>query len=74
VSSRARGQPAFVGDHESPDLIGETSLEAAHRFVVGLSGGDLGVVVGAAPAAAHPDLGERDDVQREVELAITAAR
>jgi hypothetical protein len=55
-------------------VIGETSLEAAHRFVVGLSGGDLGVVVGAAPAAAHPDLGERDDVQREVELAITAAR
>ena len=54
-------------------MVGETSFEAARCFVVGLPGGDLGVVVGAAGAVAHAHLGEGDDVQGEVELAVTAA-
>ena len=55
-------------------MVGETPFQAAHRFVVGLPGGDLGVVVRPAGAARHPDLGERDDVQRQVQLPVTAAR
>ncbi|HET9103239.1 MAG TPA: hypothetical protein VFN55_07770, partial [Solirubrobacteraceae bacterium] len=40
---------------------------------MGLASGDLRVVVVAAEAAAHPHLGQRDDVQREVELPVAAA-
>lgn len=63
MSSRARRQATFIGDHEPPDVVGQATFQAAHRLVVGLACGDLGVVVGAASAAAHADLGERDDVQ-----------
>ena len=38
-----------------------------------LAGCDLGVVVGPTGALTHAYLGERDDVQREVELPITTA-
>ena len=74
VSSRARRRGAFVAGHQPPDVVGETPLQAAHRFVVGLPGGDFCVVVGPAVTAPHPDLGERDDVQRQVQLAVAAAR
>jgi len=40
---------------------------------MGLAGDDLRVVVGPTCALAHAYLGERDDVQREVELPITTA-
>jgi hypothetical protein len=74
VSSRAcPGCPTFVGEHDAPDVVGEASFEAAHRFVMRLSGGDLLVVVGAPAAAAHPDLGQRGDVQGQVQLPVTAA-
>ena len=63
----------FVADHASPDVVGEAAFEAAHRFVVGLAGGDLGVVVGPAGAAGHADLGERDHVEGVVELPVAAA-
>jgi hypothetical protein len=63
-----------AGHHLPPDVVGEPPFEAAHGFVVGLAGGDLGVVVAAAGAATHSDLGERDDMQCQVELAVTAAR
>jgi hypothetical protein len=73
VSSRARRRSFLVGDHDAPNVVGEASFQAPHRFVVGLPGGDLGVVVGAASAAAHAYLGERGDVQGEVELTVAAA-
>ena len=38
-----------------------------------LACGDLLVVVGAPGAPAHPDLGEGDDVQGEVQLPVTTA-
>jgi hypothetical protein len=40
---------------------------------MGLAGHDFRVVVGPTGALAHSHLGERDDVQREVELPITTA-
>jgi len=40
---------------------------------MGLAGCDLRVVVGPTGALTHAYLGERDDVQREVELPITTA-
>jgi hypothetical protein len=33
---------------KSPDLVGETPFQAEHRFVVSLSGGDLGAAVSTA--------------------------
>jgi hypothetical protein len=67
-------QMAFVGGHDAPDMAGQAAFEAAYRFVVGPPGGDLGVVVGASAAGPDADLGDRDLVQGEVELAVTAAR
>jgi hypothetical protein len=67
------GPSPFVGDHEPPDVVGEASFQAAHGFVAGLPGGNFGVVVDPAPACSHADLGERDDVQRVVELAVSAS-
>jgi hypothetical protein len=60
------------GVEQSPDPAGEVSLEAADRFLLGLAFGvsavevDTGRWVGAGA-------GQRDDVQRPVELAIAAA-
>ena len=71
---RVRRRSTLVADHLSPDMVSESPFQTAHRFVVGLPGGDLGVVVGAAGAATHPDLSEGDDVQRQVQLAVSATR
>jgi hypothetical protein len=73
VSSRARCLLSFVSDHDPPNVVGQPPFQATHRLVVGFAGRDLGVVVGASGAARHPHLAERDDMQGEVELAITAA-
>ena len=73
MSSRVRRLASFVGDHDPPDVVGEAPFEAAHGLVVRLALADLEVVVGAAGAGAHADLGERGDVQGQVELAISAA-
>ena len=54
-------------------MVGEAALEAAHGLVAGLALGDLAVVVGAAEAVAHADLGERSDVQCQVQLPVPAA-
>jgi hypothetical protein len=71
MSSRACRQTAFVGDHESPNPVGQAAFQTAHGLVVGFAGCDLRVVVGPTGALVHAYLGERDDVQRKVELAIT---
>src|SRR3954452_11047082 len=55
-------------------MIGEPAFEGPHGLVVGLALADLSVVVATPWAGAHPDLGDRDDVQGVVELPVTAAR
>ena len=74
MSSQARRLGVFAAHHASPDVVGQASFQAAHRLVVGLAGGDLGVVVGPAGAAGHPDLGEHNQVQGEVELPVPTPR
>jgi hypothetical protein len=54
---------------QPPDAAGEVAFEAADRFAFGLAFGCLSLEVGAGggvPVA----LGERDDVDRAVELAV----
>lgn len=63
----------FVGEPHSPDTAGDLAFETAHGLFVGLALADLAVVVAAAFAVGHADLGHRDDVQRRVELAVAAA-
>ena len=73
MSSRACRQTVLVREHESPNPIGQPAFQTTHGLVMGLAGYDLRVVVGPTGALAHAYLGERDDVQREVELPITTA-
>jgi len=64
----------FVGDHESPEVVGESPFQAAHGVVAGLALCDLGVEVAAADAVRHADLGNGDEMDRRVQLPITSAR
>jgi hypothetical protein len=79
VSSRARHLVAvllsavLVSDHGAPEMFGELAFQAPQGLVAGLALGYLPVVVGAAGAAAHPDLGDRSEVECGVELPVTAA-
>lgn len=63
----------FVGDHEPPEMIGESPLQTPHGLVSGLALGDLLVEVAAADAVAHADLGDRDEMDRGVQLPVAAA-
>lgn len=79
MSSRARRLvvlllAVLVSDHDSPEVFGESAFQAAQGLVAGLAFGDFAVVVGPAGAGAHPDLGDRGDVQRRVELPVAATR
>jgi hypothetical protein len=55
-------------------MVGQAPFQAPHCLVVGFAGRDFGVVVGPPGTARHSCLGERDDVQCEVELSVAAAR
>ena len=55
------------------DDIGQAPLETAQGFFVGMTFGAFAEVVGAS-GGMLPRLGDRHDVQGEVELAITGAR
>ena len=55
-----------------PDLAGEVPFEAAERFQFGLSFGLFALDVGAG-VGVPGDSPQRDDVDRPVELAVTAA-
>ena len=53
------------------EAAGELSFEAADRVASGLAFGDLARDVGLG-VGVHPGAGDRDDVQRVVELAVAA--
>ena len=53
---------SFVGDHESPEVGGESSLQAAECLVAGLAFGEFRVEVVTAGAVAHSHLGDRDEM------------
>jgi hypothetical protein len=63
----------LVSDHGAPDVLSELAFQTAQGLAVGLALGNLPVVVGAAIAAAHPDLGNRGEVECGVELPVTGA-
>lgn len=63
----------FVGEHDPPDAACDLAFEAAHGLFVGLALVDLAVVVAAAFAVGHADLGDCDELQSRVELAVAAA-
>jgi hypothetical protein len=73
VFSPGRRWSPIVGEHAAR-LVGDLSFQATHGFIVGLAGCDLGVARGTASACSHAYLGECDDVQREVGLAVPALR
>ena len=55
-------------------MVSQAAFQAPHCLVVSLPGRDLGVVVRTSGTAPHPHLGQRGDVQGDVELTVTAAR
>ena len=57
---------------QAPDAAGEVAFEAADRFAFGFAFGVSAVEVGAG-GWVGAGAGERDDVDRAVELAVTAA-
>lgn len=80
MSSRARhfvvlSFPAIlVSDHDSPEVFGKSAFQATQRLLAGFAFGEFAFVVGPTGAGAHPDLRDRGDVQRRVELPVAAAR
>src|SRR4051794_1476895 len=60
------------GFEESPDPAGEEALDAADGFAVGLAFGDAASDVGACCGVASL-LGDGDEVERPVELAVAAS-
>jgi hypothetical protein len=63
----AVGVVAQGGEHD----VGQFPFQAAQGFAVGFAGGSLALVVGAAFGVAA-DLGDRDRVERAVELPVPA--
>jgi hypothetical protein len=61
-----------VGLEQVPDAAGEVALEAADRFAAGLAFGLLAGEVGDG-LGIQSALGDRESVQRAVELAVAAA-
>lgn len=63
----------FIGDHQPPKVISESSFQAAHRFVACPAFSDRRVEVGAAGAVQHPDLRDRGKIDRRVQLAVAGS-
>src|SRR5579875_3889029 len=59
------------GVEQSPDASGEVAFEAADRFALALAGCDLALDIGPG-GWTEVHLGERDDVDRAVQLPVTA--
>jgi hypothetical protein len=66
--------PCSSFDHEPPNMVGQAAFQAGSCLLLRFTGRELGVVVGPSRTAGHSYLVHRDDVQREVELPVAAAR
>ena len=66
------GDPVSAVVEQPPDPAGEVAFEAADGFELGFAFGVFAVEVGAG-LGVGPGAGERDDVERPVELAVPAA-
>ena len=64
-------ESAGVGDQWPVDDVGELALQRSDRFFGALALGDVAVVVVAAGAGVA-ELGDGDDVDRAVQLAVAA--
>jgi len=74
VSSRARPFGGDdVADHGAVHHVGQASLQAAHGFVRGLTGGALPVAVGPAFGGSGAQLDGGHDVQDLVDVPVPAA-
>lgn len=72
--ARHRGRPPPFPTNRPPWPAHRYSPnEATHRLVPGLALLDLAIEVGATGAVPHADLGDRDQVESRVELAVTAS-
>src|SRR5664279_3735167 len=61
---------SLIGEHDAPQVCGDAPLEAAQRLAAGLALIDLATEVGMPFGVGHPDLGDGDEVQGGVELAV----
>src|SRR5664279_3365661 len=61
---------SLIGEHDAPQVCGDAPLEAAQRLASGLALIDLATEVGMPFGVRHPDLGDGDEVQGGVELAV----
>ena len=73
VSSGLGSAGASIGHHASVNDVRESAFEAAQRLVPTLASGEFATEVAVAFGARHARLGERRDVERPVQLAVSTA-
>ena len=73
VSSGLGSAGASIGHHASVNNVRESAFEAAQRLVPTLASGEFATEVAVAFSARHARLGERRDVERPVQLAVSTA-
>ena len=73
MSSGLGSAGASIGHHASVNDVRESAFEAAQRLVPTLASGEFATEVAVAFGARHARLGERRDVERPVQLAVSTA-
>ena len=73
VSSGLGSAGASIGHHASVNDVRESAFEAAQRLVPTLASGEFATEVAVVFGARHARLGERRDVERPVQLAVSTA-
>ena len=73
MSSGLGSAGASIGHHASVNDVRESAFGAAQRLVPTLASGEFATEVAVAFGARHARLGERRDVERPVQLAVSTA-
>ena len=73
MSSGLGSAGASIGHHASVNDVRESAFEAAQRLVPTLASGEFATEVAVAFGARHARLGERRDVERPGQLAVSTA-